>query len=57
MTYFFGLLMVALSIYLIKAGIVYEDKEAAGYLTKIKLIGGGFLLLIGGIALIFNPNI
>jgi hypothetical protein len=57
MIYFLAILMLGCSIYLFKAGFEFEDKEAAGYLTKIRLIGTGLLLLIGAIALLVNPKI
>jgi hypothetical protein len=54
---FGGIVIVCISFLLIRAGIKFEDKEAAGYLTKIRLIGGGILLLIGGVAILIKPNI
>lgn len=51
-----GLVLICISIITIRAGLKFEDRGAAGYLTKIRLIGGGLLLLIGGIALLIKPN-
>ena len=51
-----GIVLICISIVVIRAGIKFEDKGAAGYLTKIRLIGGGLLLLIGGITLLIKPN-
>lgn len=57
MIYFLAILMLAFSIYLFKAGFEFKDKDAAGYLTQIRLIGSGLLLLIGAIALLIKPKI
>lgn len=56
MTQFGGLLLILISFLLIRAGIRFQDNGAAGYLTKIRLIGAGILIFIGGIALLINPN-
>ena len=56
MIQFGGIILILISFFLIRAGIRFQDKDAAGYLTKIRLIGGGVLIFIGGIALLINPN-
>ena len=47
----FAFILFLLSLLFLRMGIKFEDKNAAGYLTKIRLIGVSILLLIGAIAL------
>lgn len=42
--------------YLIRAAIIFEDEEAAGCLTKIRLFGVALLVLILAIGFLFTDK-
>ena len=47
MIQFGGILLTFISFCLIRAGIQFKDKQAAVYLTKIRLISAGVSIFIG----------
>ena len=55
MTKIVSIILIIFVFYLIRSGIRFEDKGAAGYLTKIKLFGAALLFLILAIGL-FNTD-
>jgi hypothetical protein len=46
MTKVVSIILFVFTAYLIRAALHFEDKEAASYLTKIKLFGAAILILI-----------
>ena len=57
MNYSIGILLIFTGFFFIYTGIRFRDKDAAGYLTRVRLLGACLLILIGGMALLVKPNI
>lgn len=52
-----GIIIFCISIYFFKSGFYYKGDNGPGkYITNLRLIGGGIILLILAIAFFFNKK-
>ena len=51
---FVALAMILIGVFFLFFGIKFQDKGAAGYITKIRMIGAAILLFVSALALLIR---